>query len=594
VKKALLTFALVFSLAAPGVAQDTTVPILSGNSRHHPVEGYDGMVSSQERLATEAGVEVLREGGNAVDAAVTTAFALAVTLPRAGNLGGGGFMVVHLAETNETIAINYRETAPAAAHRDLFLDAKGNPDAKRSRNSLQASGVPGSVAGLCLALEKYGTISLERAIAPAIKLAEKGFIVSEDLADNLRPMLPDMKKTSPAAAAAFSRNDGTAFATGDRITQADLAATLKRIAEHGADDFYRGETAKRLVAYMIAEEHEPKGLITLKDLHSYQPHITEAVTARYRDFEVATMPPPSSGFVLLQILKLLEPHDLRASGSNSAQSIHLFSEACKLAYADRTRYLGDARFIDVPIQQLLSADYLSQRGQLIDPDKATKSEDVTAGDIELKPKPDRESNETTHFSVMDKFGNAVSTTTTLNFSYGNRHMAPGTGFLLNNEMDDFVSKPGEPNAFGLLGGKANAIEPGKRMASSMCPTIVFRNTKNGRQPFLVTGSPGGSRIITTVAQVITNVIDQQMNVAAATHAPRVHHQWYPDELRIEPGLSPDTLRLLEERGHKISLQSTMGSTQSILTLDGKRFSGSSDPRRVGAGTAAVSVTEPSD
>ena len=548
------------------------------------------MVASQERLATEAGVQALREGGNAIDAAVTTGFALAVTLPRAGNLGGGGFMVVHLADTDKTITINYRETAPAAAHRDLFLDEDGNADADRSRKSLQASGVPGSVAGLCLALEKYGTIPLERAIAPAIELAEQGFVVSEDLANTLRPLLPGMRKTSPAAAAAFSRQDGTAFEAGDRIAQPELAATLKRIAEHGPDDFYRGETARRLVAYMGAEQHQPKGLITLEDLDKYQPHVTEPVTADYRDFQIATMPPPSSGFVLLQILRLLEPHDLRASGPNSAASIHLFSEACKLAYADRTRYLGDARFTDVPLQTLLSTDYLGERGKLIDPDKVTKSEELAAGDIELEPKPDRESSETTHYSVMDRFGNAVSTTTTLNFSYGNRHMAPGTGFLLNNEMDDFVSKPGEPNAFGLLGGKANSIEPGKRMASSMCPTIVFRRTENGRRPFLVTGSPGGSRIITTVAQVISNVIDHQMNVAAATHAPRVHHQWYPDELRIEPGLSPDTLRLLEQRGHGISLQSTMGSTQSILTLDGERFSGSSDPRRVGAATAPVNVT----
>ena len=585
---------LVIALAFPAAAQETSSPILSGNSRHHPVEGYGGMVSSQKDLATEAGVQVLREGGNAIDAAVTTGFALAVTLPRAGNLGGGGFMVVHLAETDETIAINYRETAPAAAHRDLFLDAEGNPDADHSRKSLQASGVPGSVAGLCLALEKYGTISLERAIAPAIELAEAGFVVSEDLADNLRSMLPDMEKISPAAAGAFSRPDAAPFATGDTITQPDLAVTLKRIAVHGADDFYRGETAKRLVAYMGAEEHALKGLITLDDLDAYRPHVTEAVTASYRDFEIATMPPPSSGFVLLQILKLLEAHDLRASGPNSAHSIHLFSEACKLAYTDRTRYLGDARFIDVPIQHLLSDSYLAERGKLINPDKSTKSEDLAAGDIELKPKPDRESNETTHYSVMDRFGNAVSTTTTLNFSYGNRHMAPGTGFLLNNEMDDFVSKPGEPNAFGLLGGKANAIEPGKRMASSMCPTIVLRNTKTGRQPFLVTGSPGGSRIITTVAQVIVNVIDHQMNAAAATHAPRVHHQWYPEELRVEPGLSPDTVRLLEKRGHKISLQSTMGSTQSILTVDGKRFSGASDPRRIDAETAAVSVTNSPD
>jgi len=582
----------ILALSLSSALSKDNLPIISGNSRHHPVEGYGGMVSSQERLATEAGVAVLREGGNAIDAAVTVGFALAVTLPRAGNLGGGGFMVVYLAESDETIAINYREIAPAAAHRNMFLDDEGNADSERSRKSLLASGVPGTVAGMCEALEKHGTISLARALQPAIDLAENGFVVQDDLADNLRGMLADMRKKSPAAAKVFSRTDGSPFEAGDTIKQPDLAATLKRIAEHGADDFYRGETAERLTDYMAKNG----GIITSDDLSDYRPHVTKPVSVDYRDFEIVTMPPPSSGFVMLQILKLLEPRDVRASGSNSAQTIHDFAEASKLAYADRTRYLGDARFVDVPVKKLLSDGYLAERSQLINPDAATKSEDLAAGDIEIKPAPDRESAETTHYSVMDRFGNAVSNTYTLNFSYGNRHMAPGTGFLLNNEMDDFVSKPGEPNAFGLLGGKANAIEAGKRMASSMCPTIVFLKTGSAgkRTPFLVTGSPGGSRIITTNAQIILNIIDHQMNVAAASHAPRVHHQWYPDELRIEPGLSPDTLDLLKKRGHTFSLQGTMGSTQSILTLDGIRFSGASDPRRVGAGTAAVTIAPPTD
>ena len=586
-KSFFVSIVFVALTVSPALSQDK-LPIISGNSRHHPVEGYGGMVSSQERLATEAGVEVLREGGNAVDAAVTIGFSLAVTLPRAGNLGGGGFMLVYLADSDQTIAINYREIAPAAAHRDMFLDDEGNADAKRSRSSLLASGVPGSVAGMCEVLEKHGTIDLARALQPAIDLAENGFVVSEDLAGNLRGMLADMRKKSPAAAVAFSKPDGSAYQAGDILKQPDLAATLKRIAEHGADDFYRGETAKRLAGYMA----ENGGIITLEDLDAYRPHITGTVSANYRDFEINTMPPPSSGFVMLQILKLLEARDVRASGLNSAQSIHDFAEASKLAYADRTRYLGDARFVDVPVDNLLSDAYLAGRRPLINPDTATKSEALRAGDIEIKPAPDRESNETTHFSVMDRFGNAVANTYTLNFSYGNRHMAPGTGFLLNNEMDDFVSKPGEPNAFGLLGGKANAIEPGKRMASSMCPTIVFRKTDGKRVPFLVTGSPGGSRIITTNAQIIVNVIDHQMNIAAATEAPRVHHQWYPAELRIEPGLSPDTLELLEQRGHQLSLQGTMGSTQSIMSLDGIHFFGASDPRRVGAGTAAVTIVPP--
>jgi len=589
VKSFIVSFAFAALSLSPALSKDD-LPIISGNSRHHPVEGYGGMVSSQERLATEAGVEVLREGGNAVDAAVTVGFSLAVTLPRAGNLGGGGFMVVYLAESDKTVAINYRETAPAAAHRDMFLDAEGNADARRSRSSLLASGVPGTVAGMCEVLEKHGTIPLSRALQPAIDLAENGFVVSEDLAGNLRGMLADMRKKSPAAAVAFSKPDGSAYQAGDVLKQPDLVATLKRIAEKGADDFYRGETAKRLADYMAKNG----GIITREDLNTYRPHITEPVSIDYRGFEIVTMPPPSSGFVMLQILKLLEPRDIRAGGLNSAQSIHDFAEASKLAYADRTRYLGDARYVEVPVEELLSDGYLAERRQLINPDTAAKSEDIAAGEITITPAPDRESNETTHFSVMDRYGNAVANTYTLNFSYGNRHMAPGTGFLLNNEMDDFVSKPGEPNAFGLLGGKANAIEPGKRMASSMCPTLVFRKTRDDekRVPFLVTGSPGGSRIITTNAQIILNVIDHQMNVAAATHAPRVHHQWYPAVIRIEPGLSPDTLNLLKERGHELSLEGTMGSTQSILTLDGVQFSGASDPRRVGAGTAAVTIEPP--
>ncbi len=567
------------SLATPGalLAQQTDEAILAGSPIFSPTEGYGGMVASQEALATRAGVDVLREGGNAVDAAVTTAFALAVTLPRAGNLGGGGFMLVHWAESGQTIAINFRETAPAAAHRDLFLDANGEPDEQKSRFSALASGVPGSVRGLCDTLERYGTISLERALRPAIELAEGGFAVTPDLADSLASVRKAMS-AHPASNAAFYKPDGTLYKPDEILRQPDLAQTLRLISQNGPDGFYKGEVADKLVAYL----KEKGGLITHEDLAAYRPVFTEPVMTSYRGYQIAAMPPPSSGVFVLQILKLLEPFDLHASGPNSAQTIHLFAEASKRAFADRTQYLGDPAFTKVPVEGLLSGDYLKERQAEINPDKPTPADAISHG----TPAADRESPQTTHFSVMDAQGNAVVVTTTINFSYGSRHMAPGTGFLLNNEMDDFVSKPGEPNAFGLLGGDANAIEPGKRMASSMSPTLVFKEGK----PWLATGSPGGSRIITTVAQMLINVIDHDMNVAEAAAAPRVHHQWQPDYLRIERGLSPDTVRLLEERGYVVKVEATMGSTQSILTENGRLFSGASDPRRPGAETEAVSLS----
>ena len=557
---------LVLLLLVPslGVAQEVQ-PIIEGQSVHHPVVGEKGMVASQKGEATRVGVEILRRGGNAVDAAVGVAFALAVTLPRAGNLGGGGFMVVHLAESGKTLTLDFREMAPAAAHRDLFLGPDGEVDVMKAQFSHLSAGVPGSVAGLAQALERWGTLSLAEVMAPAIQLAEQGFEVSLDMSQNLKSKR-HVFEASPAAMAIFFKADGSAYEPGDRLVQKDLAWSLRQIAEKGPGAFYGGEVGQRLAADMKAQG----GLVTLDDLGAYEVVEREPVRGTYRGFEVVSMAPPSSGGVhLLQMLHLLEDYPLGELGPGSADTLHLMAEAMKLAYADRSEHLGDPDYYDVPVEDLLAQAYLDARRTGIAWHKARPSTEIRAGD----PAP-FESPDTTHLSVVDGAGNAVSLTTTLNFSYGSGRVAAGTGILLNNEMDDFSSKPGVPNAYGLVGGEANAIEAGKRPLSSMTPTILLRDG----EVFLVTGSPGGSRIITTVLQIVLNVVDHGMNVAEATHAPRVHHQWLPDELRIERGLSPDTLRLLQIRGHAVVLREAMGSTQSILRRDGRLY-GAADPRR---------------
>jgi gamma-glutamyltranspeptidase/glutathione hydrolase len=561
---------LLLTLPAGAAAQDTAV--LSPRDIVHPVFAENGMVASQEALATRIGVDVLKRGGNAVDAAVAVGFALAVTLPRAGNLGGGGFMLVHRAESGEmpaeTVAIDYREMAPAAAHRDMYLDADGEVDSDRSRFSYHSVGVPGSVAGLALALERYGTLPLAEVLAPAIRLAAEGIVVNRDLSDSLASR-EERLTSRPATTAIFFHPDGTPYAPGERLVQADLAWSLRQIAENGPAAFYEGEIAQRIAADMAANG----GPITLEDLAAYRVAVREPASGTYRGFEIASMPPPSSGGVhLVQILNILEGYPLGELGPGGAETIHLMAEAMKLAYADRSRHLGDPDFWPVPVEGLTSKAYAATLRAGIDRSRARPAGEIAAGD----PAP-YESNETTHFSVMDRWGNVVSNTTTINFGYGSGIVAAGTGILLNNEMDDFSAKPGVPNAYGLLGGEANAIEPGKRPLSSMSPTIVF---KDGR-PLLATGSPGGSRIITTVLQIILNVVDHGMNMAAATQAPRVHHQWLPDELRVEQGLSPDTLALLAAKGHAVAVKSAMGSTQSILRND-DGFTAAADPRRPGA------------
>ncbi len=536
----------------------------------HPVVGYGGMVATQEAHASRAAADVLAEGGNAVDAAVTAGFALAVTLPRAGNLGGGGFMIVHLAATDEQIAIDYREKAPKAATRDMFLDAAGEPVADLSRRSHLAAGVPGTVRGLTLALKRYGSIPLARALAPAIKLAEEGFVVGEDLADSLAIYAAELR-ASPAAVEIFFQPDGTPWPVGSVIVQKDLAESLRLITQDGADAFYTGAIADAIAADMQANG----GLITKEDLAAYQAVVRKPVTGTYRGMKIVSMPPPSSGGVhLIQMLNILERFPIGNFGHNSADAVHVSAEAMRLAYADRSRYLGDPDFTDVPVAGLISKSYAQQLAEKIDLKTATPSAGVAPG---LGKLPDLESDETTHFSVIDRHGNAVSNTYTLNFSYGSKLVVPGTGILLNNEMDDFSAKPGKPNAFGLIGGRRNAIEPEKRMLSSMAPTLMFR--KDGG--LIATGTPGGSRIITTVLQLVCNLADHGMNVAEATAAPRFHHQWYPDELRIERGFSADTIKILSARGHQVKLRAAIGSTQTASFGDGV-FNGASDPRRRGA------------
>ena len=569
-RKDLIVFAitLVF-ITITGVSSAQERPIYRTRDIFHPVIAENGMVSSQEEWATVAGLQVLKEGGNAIDAAVTIAFTLAVTLPSAGNLGGGGFMLVHLAESDQTIAVDYREKAPLAATQDMFLDENGEVDPKKSRFSYLAVGVPGTVAGMAMVLEKYGTISLERALQPAIQLAENGFPVDEYLRSSLIEAIATMQ-ASPASMNIFFQSGGIPYEVGDILVQKDLARSLKLIAKEGAEAFYRGAIADAIVAEIEANG----GLITKEDLAQYQPVIRKPVRGNYRGYDIYSMPPPSSGGIhLIEMLNLLEKFPIRSLGQNTAQTIHLMAESMKLAYADRSKFLGDPDFVSVPVSQLVSKRYANLLRPKINPEIATPSQKISPGN----PYKLDESNDTTHYSVIDKYGNAVANTYTLNFTYGTGITVPGTGILLNNEMDDFAAKPGVPNAYGLIGGEFNAIEPEKRMLSSMTPTIVI---KDG-EPFLVTGSPGGSRIITTTLQVIMNVIDHEMNIAEATNAVRVHHQWLPDVLEYEQGLNGDTINLLTQKGHKVAVQDAMGGTQSVMSVDGI-LSGASDPRRPGA------------
>ncbi len=563
-------FILALALSPFSIQASSSQPIVSYASLAQPVWAEHGMVASQEQLATQVGVDILKQGGNAIDAAVAVGFTLAVTLPRAGNLGGGGFMMVHLAESNETIAIDYREMAPAAAHRDIFLDKDGEADNSLSRFHGLAVGVPGTVKGLTQALADYGTFSLKQVLKPAIELASRGFTVNHDLSTSLARVADRLRK-DPAASAIFYHQDGTPYQVGETLYQNDLARTLRLIANRGSDGFYQGEVAQSIIQAVAQGE----GNMTLQDLAQYQVKKRSPVWGNYRGYKIASMPPPSSGGThIVQILNMMEHFDLASSGHNSAQTIHLMAEAMKRAYADRSEYLGDPDFNKVPVAELTDKQYAAQLVAQIDPAKASISQQIKPG---LGPL--HESPQTTHFSVVDRWGNAVSNTYTLNFSYGSGIMAKGTGVLLNNEMDDFSAKPGVPNAYGLIGGEANAVAARKRPLSSMSPTIVFDKDKS--EVLLVTGSPGGSRIITTTLQIISNVIDHKMNIAEASQASRFHHQWLPDKLTLEKGFSLDTIRLLQQKGHTIDPSRwAMGSTQSILKVE-DGWTAASDTRQAG-------------
>ena len=550
----------------------TLIPIIDYKERFLPVIARNGMVVGPEQLAAEVGAQILRQGGNAIDAAVATGFALAVTYPRAGNLAGGGFMLIHLADDDRETLIDYRETAPAAASRDMFLDDEGNLDKQREYFSLQSAGVPGTVAGMLYALEKYGTLTREQALAPAIALARDGIPVSYSLFFEISASAQNLRK-NPAAERQFFQPDGSAYAVGDIWRQPDLAWTLSEISEEGINGFYGGE-----VAQLITTEMESGGgLITAQDLADYRVVERQPVRGTYKDFEIVSTPPPSSGGVhIVQMLNILEGYDLQAMGHNSAAYVHHLTESMKLAYADRSLYLADPDFVDVPVTQLVDKAYAEQQRQRIDSNVATPSVDIAPGQLLGS-----ESTETTHYSVADRFGNVVSNTYTLNFSFGSNIVVPGTGMLLNNEMADFASSPGSANAFGLVQGEANKIEPGKRPLSSMSPTIVFR----AGEPWLATGSPGGSVIISTVLQTTLNAMVFDMNIATAAAEPRMHHQWMPDVLKMEEGFSLDTARLLQAMGQNVDMASrTTGRTNSIMLDEGWLY-GSSDTRRPGGWVA---------
>ncbi len=554
---------------APAAAQQQ---LLDYKTIHHPVVDDEGMVVSQNALSSAIGARILAEGGNAIDAAVATGFALAVTLPRAGNLGGGGFMLVYLAEKERVVAIDYRSAAPAAAAEPaLFLDAKGNRMENADKGHMAAA-VPGTVAGLKLAHERWGVLSWDQVVRPAMELARDGIIVTRDLSEALRWGRGRLE-SSEAAIEAFFKPDGSPYMYGDRLVQSDLAWTLDRIATHGAADFYRGAIAQRFVADMKANG----GLIAGADLAAYEAKLRAPIATDYRGYRVVTMPPASSGGIaLLEMLNMLEPFNLTAMGHNSASTMHLLSEVMKLAYADRRKSMGDPDFVQNPVELLISKDYAARRAEGISRTRATPPETIAPYDPMAG-----ESEDTTHYSVADKHGNIVANTYTLGSSFGSGVVVAGTGVLLDNQIRNFSLRVGVPGAT-YSNSAMNAIAPGKRMLSSMTPAIVFREDK----PFMAVGSPGGSTIINTVLQIILNVIDHEMNIAEATFAPRMHQNWRPSELEIERGFNPDSLAILRQMGHEIEVRDTIGSAQTLL-LDGGQIHAAADPRRPGSGASGV-------
>lgn len=532
-----------------------------------PERGTKGMVVSASDLASQVGALILKRGGNAVDAAVATGFALAVAYPPAGNIGGGGFMVIHL-KNGKDIALDYREKAPSKASKNMYLDSLGNFNPSKSTEGFLSAGVPGSVAGLIYALEKYGTMKLEEVIQPAIDLASDGFPLSYRLAEAIASEFPQFQKY-PSSSKVFTLN-GEPLKEGFVFKQPDLAKTLRLIKEKGKDGFYKGEVAELIER----QSGLMGGIITKEDLENYSVVEKEPVKGTYRGFQIVSMPPSSSGGIaLIEALNILENYSFQKEDWNSSTYIHRMVEALRYVYADRSKHLGDEAFYPVPKDWLTSKEYARTIFSKIT-GHAVSSKDIQPGTAMR-----HESMQTTHYSVADQYGNAVSTTTTLNSSFGSKIVADGAGFLLNNEMDDFSSKPGEPNQFGLVGSEANSIEPGKRMLSSMTPTIILKDNK----PFMVIGSPGGSTIITVVLQTIMNVLDFHMNIQQAINAPRIHHQWLPDELYYEEfGISKDTFDNLKNMGYIFGGERILGRAEGIL-IDPKdnMFYGATDPRGYG-------------
>jgi len=549
------------------IAAVITALALSGCSvTDGPQKEYkNGMVVSTHELASKVGVEILKQGGNAVDAAVAVSYALAVVYPRAGNIGGGGFMVIRTAD-GEATTVNYRERAPGRAHRDMYLDESGEVDTDMQWVGAMAAAVPGTVAGTMYALEKYGTLSREEVLRPAIELAENGWKLQV-------PMGGERFKQFESSNSVFNKPDGSRYETGELFMQKDLAETLRQIAKNGRDGFYKGPVADKIVATM----EKYGGIISHSDLENYRPVERPPVTGTYRDYGIVSMSPPASGgTTLILMLNMLERYDIGSHGWNTAETAHLMTETMRRAFADRNNYIADPDFVDVPFKQLTTKQYADKRAEDISTERATPSEKIRHGDVSDIP---YESDETTHFSIVDKNGMAVAVTTTLQSSYGSRLVCEGAGFLFNNEMSDFSAKTGVPNISGLVYGDANSIAPGKQMISSMTPTIV---TKDGRN-FMVIGTPGGPTIITTVLQCIMNVIDHGMGIQEAVSAPRFHHQWLPDVIRCEEErgvFSEETKARLKELGHEFKA-SIIGDAQGII-IDPETgmLTGGADPRRL--------------
>ena len=514
------------------------------------VTGSKGAVASANALASNVGLNILKQGGNAIDAAIATQLALAVVYPGAGDIGGGGFMVAHL-KNGKNIAIDYRETAPAKASRDMYLDEKGNPQMNLSQDGHLASGIPGTIAGLFASM-KYAKLPFKKLIQPAIVLAEKGFAITAGQAADFNELKKEFIELNTAPTVFVK---ATSWQAGDTLIQKDLSNTLNRIRDLGAKGFYEGETA----GLIVAEMNKGKGIIGLDDLKSYRAKERTAVEFDYKSYHIISMPLPSSGGIILQqVLKMIEQKNMGVLKFQSAESVQLLAEAERRAYADRAKYLGDADFVKVPVKTLVSKAYLDERMKDFIPGKAGNSKDTKEGNIP-------ESEETTHLSIIDAEGNAVSVTTTLNGGYGSRTVVSGAGFLLNNEMDDFSVKPGVPNMYGAMGAEANAIAPGKRMLSSMTPTIVLKNNK----PYLVVGTPGGTTIPTSVIQSVVNMIDFKMTPEDAVNKPKFHHQWFPDVIYVEKDFDAATIIALEAMGYKISKRGQIGRTELIEIKTGK-------------------------